>query len=137
MQQPPFQVVDYPLTETATLSWQPLHTHDLEFAVQRTHRTMTASLRNCKMPARVQEALWHVVRLTVDGRRGWRPARGWWKLLPPTESVTNPDDFPTDPLGVCAWAWREQAWLEQWEIYAAIAEGDLGRMLMITALPLD
>jgi hypothetical protein len=128
----PVRIVDLPIYERRHLAWRPLNELDLEIAAQRTHYTITASPRAIPVPPRVNEALFHIVRLTHDGRRGTRVPKGWNLLLPDESEARTPDDFPIDPVGVAAWPWRRQIQLERWEARAVIVDGGVfGPLLLI------
>lgn len=132
----PVRIVDLPIWERRHLDWRPLNAIDLEIAARRTHYTVTASPRAISTPQRVTEALYHIVRLTNDGRRSTHPPKGWHLLLPDEAEAKSADDFPLDPVGVAAWPWRRQVQLEGWDVTATLADGGIvGPLLLIGVKP--
>lgn len=131
------QIVDYPLSETRDLAWRPMHALDLEIVSRRTRYTVSASPRKVPMPPRIYEALYHIIRCTNDGRSGRRASRNWSSLMPSEEEVSDPNDFPVDPVGVSTWPWRRQIQLLGWGAWAAeVQQKPLSALLVIGVAPM-
>lgn len=134
----PIRIVDLPILDRRHLPWRPLHELELEIASRQTAYTFTASPRSLPIPTprRVNEGLYHIVRATIDGRRGVKPHRDGHLLLPDEAEAKSPDDFPLDPVGVAAWPWRRQIQLERWEVAATVTDGGIvGPLLLIGVNP--